>query len=99
MLNMPAVAAKVNRDTVRTRELANRRSRNRVGLIGSPGLADRCDVIDIYRQERHEYLPAIAFQRIRTRSKNMRTPSRRNLTLLPSALLHRTGASRIVRPL
>src|SRR2546427_5461385 len=41
LFRSPAVAAKVNRDTVRTRELANRRSRNRVGLIGSPGLADR----------------------------------------------------------
>src|SRR5438093_8654941 len=85
ILNVPPVAAKMDRDTVSSRQLANGGGRNGIRLVGPSGLADCCDVVDVYRQKSHEYLPALAFQRIRTRSKSMRMLSQRNLTLLPSA--------------
>jgi hypothetical protein len=46
---MPAVAAKVNRYSMRTGQFANSGRRNRIGFVRSPRLTDGCDVINIYR--------------------------------------------------
>src|SRR5581483_6864122 len=85
-------------DAMRARKFADSGGRDRIRFIGAPGLANCGDVIDVYRKKRHEYLPITAFHRILMRSKNMRVPSRKKLTLLPSAWLQRTGVSRILRP-
>ena len=85
MLNMPAVATQVHRNSVRTGHFADCSCSNGVRLVRAPGFTHCRDVIDVNGQKRHEYLPIIAFHRIRTISKNMPKLSRNKLILLPSA--------------
>ena len=82
---MPAVTTQVHGDSVRTGHFADYSCSNGVRLIRAAGFTNCGDVIDVNGQKRHEYLPIMEFQRMRTRSKNMKMPSRIKWTLLPSA--------------
>ena len=48
VLDVPAVAAEMDGDPLRSGELAQHRRRHRLRLVALPRLADRGDVIDVH---------------------------------------------------
>src|SRR2546427_9555138 len=74
MLDMPAIAAKMDSYAVRAGQFTDGGGGRRIGLIGAAGLPGRGNMIDVYSQERRGGLPLSALPPMRARSKNNLRP-------------------------